>query len=110
LRRGSAPEDQPEGFHLDVACFGSHREVAVKFRKKPVVIEAVQWTGHNYDEVEEFMRHSPTVLANRVIVIPTLEGDHQASPKDWIIKGVNGEFYSCEPDIFEATYESVRPD
>lgn len=83
-----------------------------KFRKKPVVIEAIQFTGHNDDEILAFARsaaHDPEV--NRpTIAITTLEGTMTAEVGDWIIKGVQGEFYPCKPDIFEATYESVDDD
>lgn len=86
----------------------------MKFRKKPVVIDAVQWTGANVDEVlgftlgrasvrdESFQRDRP-----RVLIIETLEGDMRAEPQDWIICGVKGEFYPCKPDIFAATYEAA---
>jgi hypothetical protein len=92
----------------------------VKFRKKPVVIEAVQWTGDNLDEMEQFT-HGQTYFgypdhigASAVrggydpeshLWVHTLEGDLRAQIGDWIIKGVAGEFYSCKPDIFEQTYE-----
>lgn len=80
-----------------------------KFRKKPVVIEAVQWTGENIHVVLDFMRwrnaEHDTV---RGLTIRTLEGTHHASPGDWIIKGVQGEFYPCKPDIFAATYEPAE--
>ncbi len=90
------------------------------FRKKPVVIEAVQWTGSNAEEVLSFaLTHA--VLRRKLggetipgveLVIETLEGAMTASPGDWIIKGVKGEFYPgefylCRPDIFDRTYEAV---
>ena len=89
---------------------------AMKFRKKPVVIQAMQ------------LDHSPLSASNiidwaagysvavrcehdgsesHVLIIPTLEGDHTASPGDWIIKGVKNEFYPCKPDIFAITYEAA---
>ncbi len=78
----------------------------MQFRKKPVVIEAVQWTGENVDEVMGFMawRNAAHDDTNG-LTIHTLEGNHHASPGDWIIKGVKGEFYPCKPDIFAATYD-----
>jgi hypothetical protein len=78
-----------------------------KFRKKPVMIEAVQWTGHNWDDVVPWC---PMAQEGRgtALVISTLEGDMLANAGDWIIKGVKGEFYPCKPDIFEATYEPVK--
>ncbi len=80
-----------------------------KFRKKPVVIEAVLFNGKNHDEVASFC--SPTAIkvgGNFTLIIPTLEGDHTANKGDWIIKGVKGEFYPCKPDIFEQTYGAVE--
>ena len=84
------------------------------FRKKPVVIEAVQFTRNNITEVEAFTEYAAhTFQIERKIdgiatcVIPTLEGQHIATEGDWIIKGVNGEYYPCKPDIFEKTYEKV---
>ena len=78
------------------------------YRKKPVVVEAVQWTGENHAEMCEFI--DPEVFEIKPkegLIIHTLEGDHHASPGDYIIKGVNGEFYPCKPDIFAKTYESA---
>ena len=88
----------------------------MKFRKKPVVIEAVQYTGNNITEVEKFVGKFVSFQQNCTddggshfsMVIETLEGNMKAIPKDWIIKGVKGEFYPCKPDIFEATYEAVE--
>lgn len=92
----------------------------MKFRKKPVVIEALQWDG-NLRAMLEFLgcgsdEHSCTDGKNFSIshgkvegglVIKTLEGEHLASIGDWIIKGIEGEFYPCKPSIFLATYEHV---
>ena len=79
-----------------------------KYSKKPVVIEAVQWTGENVKEVMDFMNwRNAAHDAASGLTIRTLEGNHHASPGDFIIKGVNGEFYPCKPDIFEKTYEKV---
>lgn len=79
----------------------------MKYRKKPVVIEAIQWDGMNYDELGDWMGMSATCEIDGCFLIPTLEGEMRASPGDWIIKGVQGEFYPCKPDIFAATYEEV---
>ena len=94
----------------------------VKFRKKPVVVDAIQWTGTNGHEVIDWatsVGHFPhgvvaagwsfdySVGKTPKMTIPTLEGDHVANPGDWIIRGVAGEFYPCKPDIFEKTYEEV---
>lgn len=82
---------------------------AVRFRKKPVVIEAIQFRSPaSVGEVLDFCKGYADydhILARPVI--RTLEGDHLCSPGDWIIKGVKGEFYPCKPDIFAATYETV---
>jgi hypothetical protein len=80
----------------------------VKYRKKPVVIEAVQWNGTNVKEVFDFMKWRNASHDERQgLVIHTLEGNHDATPGDFIIKGVKGEFYPCKPDIFAMTYESA---
>lgn len=80
-----------------------------KYRKKPVVIEAVQHNGTNYDEIKDFMKVNELVseYLGEVLVIETLEGTMRADNGDYIIKGVQGEFYPCKPDIFEQTYEKV---
>lgn len=83
-----------------------------KYRKKPVVVEAIQYLFHNKNEIDKFVGRQ---LAEYIrdndgesyLVIPTLEGNMEANCGDWIIKGVNGEFYPCKPDIFEKTYEKV---
>jgi hypothetical protein len=88
----------------------------MKFRKKPVVIDATQWDG-TYAQAKVLEQklglntlgmtsHPPS---NRVAWwrIGTLEGGHEVTPGDWIITGVKGEHYPCKPDIFEMTYEPV---
>lgn len=77
-----------------------------KYRKKPVTIEAIQWNGENLSEIRDFMR-STVETRGLVLIIPTLEGDMYASLNDYIINGVNGEFYPCKPYIFAKTYEEV---
>lgn len=80
----------------------------MKFRKKPVVIEAVLWTGDNIDEIATFMKWRNFEHDKRNgLIIRTLEGQHIATIGDYIIKGVHGEFYPCKPDIFAATYDLV---
>ena len=80
-----------------------------KFRKKPVIIEAVQWTGENREEMEQFIPNTIIVRKNKEgeLGIGTLDGVMTASKGDFIIKGVHGEYYPCKPDIFEQTYEPV---
>lgn len=91
-----------------------------KFKKKPVEIEALQWSGDviDFDYVYYWMDEDPNLkmeynneygnAQDVLLMIHTLEGTMVAQPKDWIIKGVKGEFYPCKPDIFEATYEEVK--
>lgn len=94
----------------------------MKFRKKPIVIEAIQWTGDNIAIILEF---GVNIIATddmgwfhfskefnpkkvKVLTVHTLEGPIFARIGDWIIRGVKGEFYPCKPDIFEQTYEAVN--
>ena len=93
-----------------------------KYVKKPVVIEAVQWTGHNDSEIEDFVGESFVGIGDNLVAykpkseqyksklmyIETLEGTMTASVNDYIIKGVHGEFYPCKPDIFDETYTLVE--
>ena len=92
----------------------------MKYRKKPVVIEAVEWTGDNLKEIIDFSGLHPSakkwsweeyeaVVKKEGLKIFTLESQvFLCSVGDFIIKGVKGEFYACKPDIFEATYEKVE--
>lgn len=93
----------------------------MKYRKKPVVIEAIQWTGDNQREMFDFLTNGEKkdeymeaygehfyIDHQKVkggLVIKTLEGDSVANIGDYIIKGIAGEFYPCKPDIFKKTYE-----
>ena len=80
-----------------------------KYRKKPVVIEAEQWTGTNSLEIFDFADWVVSVSdREKTIEIKTLEGTMIAREGDWIIKGIQGEFYPVKPDIFEETYELVE--
>ena len=78
----------------------------MKVRKLPVEVEAIQWTGENFNELKDFVTHNLFIDGNGV-GIKTLEGDMYASIGDYIIKGVDGEFYPCKKDIFWKTYEIV---
>lgn len=70
--------------------------------KKPITIECIKWDGNNFDEVKEFC---PTAFMDGdILTIPTLEGNHQAILGSYIIKGVKGEFYPCEGNIFLQSY------
>ena len=79
-----------------------------KYRKKPVIIEAIQWTGENELEIVNFVGESLREIKNKIVKIDTLEGTMNASVGDWIIKGIRNEFYPCKPDVFEKTYEFVE--
>ena len=88
-----------------------------KYRKKPVVIEAMKFNGmSNAIECIDFTNKTSHALSEKEngvvkswhLIIPTLEGSMTANVGDYIIKGIKGEFYPCKPDIFEATYELVQ--
>jgi hypothetical protein len=83
------------------------------YRKKPVTVEAVQYDGNfrcldifSINEVSHFVV-SKDENGKQCIKIPTLEGEMTATIGDYIIRGVQGEFYPCKPDIFEKTYEKI---
>lgn len=82
----------------------------MKFRKKPVVIEAVQWDGHNLAAVAALggATEYGQSFTDDNLTISTLEGEMIANKGDWIIRGVANELYPCKPDIFAATYEPVE--
>lgn len=78
----------------------------MKYKKKPVAIDAIQWTGDNIDELRELDGFTEVhARLGDKLIIHTLEGDHRADIGDYIIRGVRGEFYPCKKDIFEETYE-----
>lgn len=80
----------------------------MKFRKKPVEVEAVRFEAGDTLSVLQFIGGSTAAwVMGDAIEISTLEGVMRADPGDWIIKGIAGEFYPVKPDIFEATYEAV---
>lgn len=85
-----------------------------KYRKKPIVVEAIQWNGVNRGEVEMFCGHDNVEFKVEILsgstlglqlIVKALEGDIVANRGDYIIKGICGEFYSCKEEIFEKTYE-----
>jgi len=85
----------------------------MKFRKKPIIIDAVKWRGDNWPEVCGFLqegniRKYAVNPSDESISITTLEGVMKASLFDWIIRGIKGELYTCKPEIFEVTYEVVE--
>ncbi|MBA7659490.1 hypothetical protein ES703_67471 [subsurface metagenome] len=84
-----------------------------RFRKKPVVVEAIEWTGDNFDEVKKFVGDCAlhTELTT-IVVLPYFTGGLNTLPEgsrvvagEWIVKDVMGEFYPCSKDIFDALYE-----
>ena len=77
----------------------------MKFRKKPVVIDAWKWEGKLS---LDFSIPGARMTMDDALVIKTLEGHMRCEIGDWVIRGVKGEFYPCKPDIFEATYERVE--
>ena len=79
-----------------------------KYVKKPIVIEAVQYNGNNVQEILNFCGGTAVVGMLSEITIKTLEGPLHVSDGDFIIKGVEGEFYPCKPDVFEKTYDVVE--
>jgi hypothetical protein len=92
----------------------------MKFRKKPIVINAVQWVGTNLKEVIDFTglhesaakrwtwEEYAQIVATEGLKIFTLSGPVILKTGDWVIRGVNGEYYPCKPDIFEKTYDPVE--
>ena len=92
-----------------------------KFRKKPIVIEALEWDGSHHRGMFEFLGGSSDQAISGYgnhfyidhskveggLILKTLEGEHKASIGDYVIKGISGEYYPCKPDIFKATYEQV---
>lgn len=92
----------------------------MKYRKKPIVIEAIIWKGDNLEEVMNFLNTEfeynkddyyytyKFIYDKDGLIIRTLEGLMKVSIGDFIIKGINGEYYPCKPDIFEKTYEKVE--
>ena len=86
-----------------------------QYRKKPVIVEAIQWTGDAVStiKIEQFIGKELSLTGGRIngdarLHIPTLEGVMEASENDYIIRGIKGEFYPCKQDIFEATYDLVH--
>lgn len=81
----------------------------MKYTKKKVEVEAIQWNGDNCEEILGFACGA-AYMSNGIMRIRTLEGDVTATIGDYIIKGVKGELYPCKPDIFEETYHrNERP-
>lgn len=82
-------------------------EIPTKYRKRPIVIEAMQVGPLNHSAIEAFVGRDLDIHPEGGLVIVTLEGPMHARFGDYIIRGVQGEFYPCKPEIFEQTYEIV---
>lgn len=80
----------------------------MKYRKKPVIVEAIQYNCDNLIEIFHFCNKAYFEHMSQSLIIDTLEGKMHVDEGDFIIKGVHGEFYPCKPDIFEETYEAVN--
>jgi hypothetical protein len=89
-----------------------------QYRKNSIVIDAIQWTGNNFDKCMNFMEtnhgnkivyedYEEKVSRTGILIIDTLEGSMTCSKNDYIIKGIKGEFYPCKPNIFEQTYTKI---
>lgn len=81
------------------------------YKKKPVIVQAVQWNGQNQDEILSFINFAHECAFFDEfgdLYIHTLEGKMRAKVGDYIIRGIKGEFYPCKPNIFELTYEEVN--
>jgi hypothetical protein len=93
--------------------------MVVNYRKKTLIIQAIQWTGNNLQEIIDFTGLHPSVkhltweeyeqiVKIEGLKVTTLNGPVIVSIKEWIIRGIQGEFYPCDPDIFEKTYEIIN--
>ena len=82
----------------------------MKYRKKSVVVEAIQYTGDNISEIMKFYNIliSDSKCFNDYFLIETLEGQMRVLKGDWVIKGIKGEYYPCNDDIFKMSYEKVE--
>lgn len=82
----------------------------MKYRKKPVVIDAIQWTGDNYAEIFEFTEGKayPAESHSDTLIVSTLEGEVEAVKGCYIIRGIDGDNYPCQEAIFNKTYEQVK--
>jgi hypothetical protein len=89
----------------------------MRFRKRPVLIDALQWDGTYSGWIRIVAafpdikvgscNYNPVLDTVHLLFIRTLEGSHEVSENDWIVRGVKGEYYPCKPDIFAMTYEPV---
>lgn len=82
----------------------------MKYRKKPVVIDAIQWTGDNYAEIFEFTQGKayPSEPHSDTLIVSTLDGEVKAENGCYIIRGIANDYYPCQETIFNKTYEPVK--
>lgn len=89
----------------------------MRYKSKPVIIEAIEWAGDNLEEIKKFVGDEAEKVftygpapgtKDDILLINTLEGQMTASNGDFIIKGTIGEFYPCKPEVFNAKYEKVE--
>jgi hypothetical protein len=78
-------------------------------RKRPVMVMAYRYTGDNAAAIVEWAKPHAYVTLRGELIISTLEGEHRAEPGDWVMRGVEGEYYPCKPSIFAATYDELGP-
>lgn len=93
----------------------THEDTPQTYRKKPVEVMAVKWTGKNYDTIKEFAGENVTLDGDELIIKTLEDGSkgqakHVATIGDFVIRGVVGEFYFCKPNVFKDTYELVEKD
>lgn len=79
----------------------------MKYRKKPVIIDAVRFIL-NGDEIVEWSDYQVVMVEKNLLIIETLEGDMFVRPGDWVIRGVENEYYPCKNSIFRDTYEEAE--
>lgn len=92
------------------AAAGDARPAARRFRKRPVVIEAVQYDGTNITALRGWTMDVTWSDTHDTWAVRTLEGDMRLDVGDWVIRGVHGEHYPCKAEIFDKTYEPVGED
>lgn len=79
-----------------------------KYRKKPMVVDTIQYDGTNQKEIEEWTNYYAFEKQGRGFVVETLEGFIHISKGDWVVRGIKGEYWPVKPDIFALTYEEVQ--
>lgn len=80
----------------------------MKYLKKQLLVEAMQWTGNNWDEIEKFAPYDVSCFNGKDLRIQTLEGQMMCHRGDYVIIGIDGELYPCKKEIFEKSYDKVE--